>query len=94
MIDNRKKTSKGNNTGIDLKKRTIKTCEIFVYNQPKLVHLIASIFMAPYLHQFSAIVQKMHPWDAIWDKSTLYLVQIKHDNYKNAARTVHSKAPN
>ena len=42
----------------------------------------ASTFLASYLHQFSAVVQIIHIFGAIWDKFALKLLQ-KHQNFKN-----------
>ena len=38
-----------------------------------LLHFSASIFMVPYLQQFSAVMQKLYFYGAIWEKFALYL---------------------
>ena len=40
----------------------------YKYDLSTFVHFSASIFMAPYLHQFSSVVQKMHFLLHIWCK--------------------------
>jgi hypothetical protein len=47
------------------------------------VHFSASIFLATYLHKFSALLQLMYFFGAVWDKFPLSLVLIVQQNLKD-----------
>ena len=56
------------------------------------MHFSASTFMVPYLHQYYAVLPKMHFFGAIWGKFALYYWKFSIIIKKVNAETTHSKA--
>ena len=54
------------------------------------MHFSAGTFLAPYMHQFSSVVQIKHFFGAIWDKFELNMVYLASKFKKKYAETAPS----